>query len=121
MTLPDVKLCDVDFSSFHWEKDDVGPERFVVTIDGKSESHCTEIKTKTLENQDIRQRLENKIKENEDTQKSIKSKLDKMDDEQRENDIEIDIPTYNILEDTLDSLAVDHEELMSILNGESQK
>jgi len=65
----------------------------------------------------IKERLECAIKENQDTQKSTKAKLDKMDNDYTEKNHKIDVITYDILEDTLDELALDEQKILSLLKN----
>ncbi len=109
----------------HFNKDSAGPERFVVTIDVDSMKDIIRLKSQLLKENDnyskltqIKERLEHVIKDNQNTQKSTKNKLDKMDDIQiKDENAEIDDRLYNTLEDYLDELAVDEQELLSILNN----
>ncbi len=109
----------------HFNKDSAGPERFVVTIDVDSMKDIIRLKSQLLKENDnysklaqIKTRLEHVIKENQKTQKSTKDKLDETDDIQIKNkNAEMDGHLYDILEGYLDELAVDEQELLSILNN----
>ena len=110
--------------NIHFNKN-LGPERFVVTIDVDAIEKVKQLQSQLLKENNnysklaqIKERLEHVIKDNQNTQKSTKNKLDKMDDIQiKDENAEIDDRLYNTLEDYLDELAVDEQELLSILNN----